>query len=153
LSLATATEVVQWHSSYVLKDSGDFATFINPSGHPSATMAAPWIFTPSTSTPALWSIGGFTFDLFSSTVLFQSTTFLNITGAGTVSGNSFDPTPGTWSFTVSRANGQTSESFGFQANTEAVPEASTTSLLTIGVLGLAGMCLWRRKSANFFSAR
>ena len=149
LSLATATEVIQWNSSYALKDSGDFATFINPSTHPAATMAAPWIFNPSTATPGLWTIGGFTFDLTAAVVTFQSATFLNITGTGTISSThvGLDPTPGFWSFSSSTANGQTQNSFGFQANAEAVPESSTISLLMIGVLGLAAMYGWRRKGA------
>ena len=55
-------------------------------------MATPWIFHPSTATPGLWSVGGFTFDLISATVVTQTATFLNITGTGTVSGNGFEDT-------------------------------------------------------------
>jgi hypothetical protein len=154
LSLATATQVTVWNSSYVLKDSGDFATFINPSTHPAAIMATPWIFNsgtpgsplPGPATNSLWSVGGFTFDLASSMVVFQSATFLNITGTGTITSThaGLDPTPGVWSFSSSTANGQTQQRFGFQANAEAVPESSTVSLLMIGVLGLAAIHGWRR---------
>src|SRR3954449_13223960 len=55
-SLLTATRVNLWNSSFVLQDSGDFATFVNPGA--AATMATPWIFNPSTATPSLWSVGG-----------------------------------------------------------------------------------------------
>src|SRR5437868_4237656 len=92
-SLATATQVSQWNSSIVLQDSGDFAnpTYSIDPGDP-ATMTAPWIFnsgTPGTpapgpATPALWMIGGFTFDLASSMVVSQSSTFLDVTGTGTI---------------------------------------------------------------------
>ncbi len=86
-SLATATRVDIWNSSFVLQDSGDFSS-ISPGTN--VTMAAPWIFNPSTQTPALWSVGGFTFDLQSSTITAQNSQFLNITGIGTISGNGFD---------------------------------------------------------------
>jgi hypothetical protein len=155
MSLATATQVMQWNSSYALKDSGDFATFINPSTHPPAAMAPTWLFnsgTPGTplagpTTSSLWSIGGFTFDLASAVVTFQSATFLNVTGTGTISSTNagLDPTPGFWSFSSSAANGQSQNSFGFQANAEAVPESSTISLFVIGAFGLAAMYGWRRK--------
>src|SRR5712692_10554841 len=64
-SLATATRVTIWRNSVVLKDSGDFATFVTPGSGTFATMAAPWIFnsgTPGTpapgpATPMLWSVG------------------------------------------------------------------------------------------------
>src|SRR6266513_6526290 len=55
-SLATATRVNVWNSSQVLQRTGDFAnpTYSIDPGDP-ATMAAPWIFNPSTPTPGLWS--------------------------------------------------------------------------------------------------
>jgi hypothetical protein len=96
-------------------------------------MAAPWIFNPSTNTPSLWSVGGFTFDLTSSVIVSQSATFLNITGLGTISGNGFDTTPGTFSFTASDSNGQNQTTFGFQAQSTAVPEPSTLALLGAGI--------------------
>jgi hypothetical protein len=66
----------------------------------------------------------------------QSATFLNITGFGTASGNGFDPTPGTWSFTSSDSNGQNQTTFGFQAQSTAVPEPSTVALLGAGISSL-----------------
>src|SRR5438552_18917339 len=63
LSLATATRVSIWNSSFVLQDAGDFSS-ISPTTH--VTMATPWIFNPSTNTPSLWNVGGFTFNLTSS---------------------------------------------------------------------------------------
>jgi hypothetical protein len=145
LSLATATRVMTWNSSFVLQDTGNFATFA-PAGT-SVTMAAPWIFTPSTATPSLWSVGGFKFDLTSSTVVSHTTNFLNITGVGTISGNGFTPTPGVWSFTASSASGTGQSTFGFQANTSAVPEPSTFALMLGGLGSLLGaQRLLRRRS-------
>jgi hypothetical protein len=152
-SLATATQVMQWNNSVVLQRNGDFAnpTYnINP-GDPAA-MTAPWTFnsgTPGTPAPgpalnALWSIGGFTFDLSSSMVVSQSSTFLDVTGTGTISGNSFNPTPGTWSFTSTKSDGGTSNSFGFQAQSAAVPEPSSVLLLVTGSVIAACHLSWRR---------
>ena len=149
VSLATATSVNIWNSAFVLRDSGDFSSIAAaPTSNP--TMAAPWQFNAGTpqspllgpAQSALWQIGGFTFDLSSSTVVAQNINFLNVTGPGTISGNGFDLTPGVWSFTASSPDGSGSR-FSFQANT--VPEAGTVWLFTTGALALAGMRFLRRK--------
>ena len=143
MSLATATRVSVWNSSFVLQDSGSFSS-IAPGTN--VTMAAPWIFNPSTATPSLWSVGGFKFDLTSASVATQNANFLNVTGLGTVSGNGFDPTPGIWSFSSSNSNGSNSTTFGFQATTDPVPESSTVVLLATGALIFAGLHYFRRKA-------
>jgi hypothetical protein len=153
-SLATATQVTQWNNSIVLQRTGDFAnpTYSIDPGDP-ATMTAPWTFnsgTPGTPAPgpalnALWSIGGFTFDLSSSMVASQNSTFLDVEGTGTISGNGFDPTPGTWSFTSTKSDGGTSNSFGFQAQSAAVPEPSSILLLMTGTVITACHLSWKRK--------
>ena len=71
MSLATATEVTNWNSSFVLQSSGNF-TSVAPGT--SVTMASDWIFnqgtptvpSPGPATLALWNVGGFNFDLSSS---------------------------------------------------------------------------------------
>jgi hypothetical protein len=141
-SLATATRVNLWNTSFVLQSDGDFSS-IAPGTN--VTMATPWIFNPSTATPSLWSVGGFTFDLNASVIVQQTANFLNITGTGTISGNGFDPTPGQWSFTASSANGSPHASFGFQSDTAAIPEPASVALFGIGALGLAVIA--RRKRA------
>src|SRR4029077_98281 len=113
VSLSSATRVATWISSFVSQDSFDFSS-ISPGTN--VTMAAPWIFNPSTNTSGLWSVGGFTFDLNTSVVVAQTSNFLNVTGIGMVSGNSFDPTPGTWSFTSSSPNDNNNGTFSFQSN-------------------------------------
>ena len=144
-SLDTATRVTSWNSSFVLQDSGSFSS-IAPGT--SVTMAAPWIFNPSTTTPSLWSVGNFRFDLTSSTIVSQTPTFLNITGIGTLFGTGFDPTPGTWSFTTSSANGAPQTSFGFEANTAAVPEPETIRFLILGAGASFGGIYFRRRSVR-----
>jgi len=143
-SLATATRVVTWFDvfhnagfSSVTSGTGDFAG-IAPGTQ--ATMAQPWIFTPSTPTPGLWSVGGFSYDLLTSTVVTQNAGTLLITGTGIVSGNGFDPTSMDWSFTTQSAGGQTRTNFSFSANGVAVPDGGTTVMLlgvALGVLGMA----------------
>ncbi len=150
-SLATATQVSIWNSSFVAQRTGDFIPFTNVFDN--VTMAAPWVFnsgTPGTpmpgpSTPALWSVGGFTFDLTFSTVTLQNVNFLNVTGPGIASGNGFDSTPGKWSFSSSNPGGNPQTTFSFQSDT-VVPEASTIGLFVIGSLGMVGMYCWRPKS-------
>jgi hypothetical protein len=144
VSLASATRVSTWISSFVSQDTLDFSS-ISP-GTP-VTMATPWIFNPSTNTPSLWTVGGFTFDLASSLVVAQNINFLNVTGLGTANGNGFDPTPGTWSFTSSSPNGQNNGTFSFQSNT-AVPEGGTVALLATGMLFLVGIHFLRRKTST-----
>lgn len=133
MSLATATRVTNWNTSFVTRDTADFSN-IAMGTH--SVMSA-WAFNPATPTPSLWTVGGFTFDLSSSTVVMQSSTFLNISGVGTLSGNGFDPTPGLWTFTSSNSNGNNTSTFSFQTNTVAVPEGSSIALLTVGLLMFA----------------
>jgi len=140
-SLATATKVVTWFDvfhnagfSSVTSGTGDFAG-IAPGT--SAAMAQPWIFNPSTPTPSLWSVGGFTFDLLSSTVVTQNASTLVITGTGIVSGNGFDPTAMDWAFTTQSSGGKTRTTFSFSANGVAVPDGgSAVALLGLALTGI-----------------
>jgi hypothetical protein len=153
-SLSTATEVMNWNSSFVLQGSGDFSSIASGTH---SVMVPQWLFnqgtpsspSPGPSTSGLWSVGGFTFDLTSAMVApGQNNNFLHITGPGTVSStnNSFATTPGLWSFTVSDSNGQDQTTFGFQANSTAVPEPGTLSLIAAGAISLAGIARCKRKS-------
>jgi VPDSG-CTERM motif len=147
-SLATATRVVTWFDVFhnagftsVTSGTGDFSG-IAPGTQ--AAMAQPWIFNPSTPTPGLWSVGGFTFDLLSATIVTQNATTLVIEGTGIVSGNGFDPTAMDWSFTTQSAGGKTRTTFSFSGNgTTGVPDGGSAVVL----LGLAfiGVGLLRRK--------
>jgi len=146
-SLATATTVVTWFDvfhnagfSSVTSGTGDFAG-IAPGT--SAAMTQPWIFNPSTPTPGLWSVGGFSYDLLTSTIVTQNASTLFITGTGIVSGNGFDPTSMDWSFTTQSAGGQTRTNFSFSANGLAVPDGGSA----VALLGLAlvGIEVLRRK--------
>lgn len=142
-SLATATRVNTFSDVVVQSRDGDFATTV--SQNESVTMVQPYIFMPSTPTPGLWSVGGFTFDLASSTVVLQNSNFLLITGVGTIYGNGFDPTPGTWSFTSQSPSSNGIFSFSAGSAAQGVPDGGTT----VALLGfaLAGIEIIRRKLA------
>jgi hypothetical protein len=140
-SLATATRVNEWHDDSVMSRDGDFASFVNVGD--TVTMAEPWIFSPSTATPGLWSVGGFTYDLTSATVVLQNADFLLIQGTGTISGNGFDPTPGIWNFTSQSPDANGIFSFSASGDFGGVPDGGTTAAL-LGV-GLISLGIVRRK--------
>jgi hypothetical protein len=140
-SLATATRVNTFLDVTVQSEDGDFAAFVADGD--TVTMAQPYIFTPSTPTPGLWSVGGFTFDLASSTVVLQNADFLVITGTGTLTGNGFDATEGTWSFTSQSPDADGVFSFSASGDFNGVPDGGSTVAL-LG-LGLTGVWMIRRK--------
>ena len=140
-SLATATRVNTFLDVTVQSEDGDFAGFVADGD--SVTMAVPYIFTPSTPTPGLWSVGGFTFDLDGSVVVLQNADFLIITGTGTLTGNGFDPTEGTWRFTAQSPSADGVFSFSASGDFNGVPDGGSTVAL-LG-LGLTGIWMVRRK--------
>lgn len=99
---------------------GDFAKYVAVGA--TVTMAQPWNVN-SGPLPNFWSVGGFTFNLTASSVVKQGNGFLAFTGTGTISGNGFNPTPGTWRFSTQNppANGV----FSFAGSTRANPPATT----------------------------
>ena len=105
-------------------------------------MAQPWIFNPSTPTPHLWSVAGFTFNLMSSTIVIQNASFLAISGHGIVTGPpGFDATTMDWAFSTQSAGGATHMVFSFSANGTAasVPDGGATVMLLGAALGALGM--------------
>ena len=140
-ALGTATTVTHWISvganndgfSTVLGVTGDLATFISPLDE--AAMFQPWNFSSGGPQAALWTVGGFTFDLASSTTVTQIFNFLNVTGVGTISGNGFDPTPATFTLTVT----QLGTRLVFGAITATTPDGGTTVMLLGAALGALGM--------------
>lgn len=137
--LGNATEVTSFTNVTVQGGStGSFASI--PVG--TSVMMPSYIFIPSTGTPALWSVGGFTFDLQTSTVEVRNNTSLTISGTGTIFGpGGFDPTPGVWAFTSQAPGGIGGGTFSFSAGTTgaAVPDSGmTVALLGAGLVGIAG---------------
>jgi len=123
-------------------NTGDFASIL---ANVPVAMTSPYIFNPSTNTPMLWSVAGFTFNLTSTTIVFQSSLGILITGDGTISGNGFDPTPAQWSFSQQAGKG-TVLSFSATTETGPVPDGGMT-LVLLGA-GLAGLAVFRVKFAT-----
>ena len=131
-SVNTATQVLTW-----LDESGDMPTVQSGSGSftgldgATAIFAFPWTF--GSGQAAFWTVGGFTFNLISSTIISQiGDGFLLVSGTGTISGNGYATTTGvTWSFTVQddASNGV----FSFSGGSEAIPDGGPT----VALLGLA----------------
>ena len=143
--LVTATQVTHWFSagthndgfSTVFAVTGDLATFISVLDE--AQMAQPWDFGSGGPQAGLWSVGGFTFDLASSTIVTQIPGFLNIEGVGTITGNGFDPTQAQFTLTVTTLGSQ----LVFGAITNTVPDGgSAVALLGLALIGIEGL---RRK--------
>jgi hypothetical protein len=134
----TAHAVTSFQNTVVQSVDGDFDTFINPLD--SATFSASWVFDPSTPTAALWSVGGFTFDLLTSTFV-RGGGFLNVSGSGTISGNGFNGTSGTFNF--STQNPGPGGIFSFSAASQGVPDGGSAAAL-LGI-ALTGIEVLRRK--------
>jgi hypothetical protein len=145
-SSGTATEVLSWTGPggtglpVVISDDGSFSGIATGT---QVTFTAPWFFN-SGALDSLWTVGGFTFDLTSSHIVYQggNPTGVLVDGIGAVSGNGLDAEAMTWSFSTSDpgASGSDSLIFSFQAasgTTGAVPDGGTTAMmLGLGVLGL-----------------
>jgi hypothetical protein len=131
--IATATQVTLFQD--VVTGGANTGSFAGIPSLVPVTMTSPYIFNPSTPTPALWSVAGFTFDLTATTFLQQSVHGILIEGTGIVAGNGFDPTVGEWSFSQQAGRGT---KLTFSATTSAVPDGGMTlALLGAGLIGLA----------------
>jgi hypothetical protein len=130
--LNTADAITVWDNARVQNSSGTFGAIAQ---NTLANFNVPWNFDPSTPRPSLWSVGGFTFDLLTSTIVNQGGGFLTITGTGiiTSTNQAFDSTVGTWQF--SSQDTSTRGKFIFTAGNTAVPEGgSALAMLGIGLV-------------------
>ncbi len=144
-SAGTATEVLSFTGAngtgdpYVISDSGSFSGILPLS---SVAFASDWKF-DSGPVSDFWSVGGFTFNLASSSIVFQggNPAGVLVDGTGTVSGNGLDDSTISWSFSTQDpgAVGVDDDvvfSFSAAAGTS-VPDGGTTAmLLGLGILGL-----------------
>lgn len=144
-SSGAATEVLSWTGPndsgmpVVISSSGSFSGIDKGTA---ASFTSPWFFNSTSPVNSLWSVGGFTFDLTSSHIVFQggNPSGVLVDGIGAVMGNGLAPEAMTWEFATGdpSANGV----FSFQVadgaqGTATVPDGGTTAmLLGLGVLGL-----------------
>lgn len=141
----TATMVTAWldqmgHMPTVQSRSGDFVPFVAMGA--TATFTAPWTFN-SGPHAAFWTVGGFTFDLTSSHIIFQGGGAINVSIAGTVSGNGFTPTAFTGNFSSQDPPAGSPPVFSFSMSFGSVPDGgATVALLGLALAGIEGI---RRK--------
>jgi hypothetical protein len=139
IDIATGIDFLNGDESLVVGSSGDLALVFGTA----ATMTD-FQFNPLTPNPvSLWSVGGFTFSMDNVNIVTQDATDLVLSGSGTITGNGFDATEGTWEFT-----GQTASNITFSwssSNATVVPVPAAVWLFGSGLIGLVGVA--RRKKA------
>jgi hypothetical protein len=140
-SANTATGVTGWVNPTVQDASGDFATFVNPGD--AVSFPSAWSFN-SGAVAGFWSVGGFTFDLISSTLVFQNYGIVAATGTGTVSHDGFDSYVGDWSFSSQNPAGK-SGVFSFSGGSTVPDGGTTAALLGLGLVGMSYVA--RRRTA------
>lgn len=118
-------------------------SFTSVAANTPVTIAAPWSFN-SGPIANFWTVGGFTFNLSSSSIIFQSGQNVLVGGTGMITGNGFEATPGTWSYSSQSGAGA---NVRFSASSATVPDGGATlALLGVSFLGLGGVSrLVRRK--------
>ncbi len=146
-SAATATAVTSWITPTVSGTSGSFTGIANGT---SVFIVSPWSFN-SGAIAGFWSVGGFTFNLISSSITGQggtpgSTAYVNVSGTGIVSdGNSANDQTILWNFSTQDPAivGSPSAQFTFSASNTTIPDGGAT----IALLGLAltGAGMLRKK--------
>lgn len=133
-TLVAATGIDFDGTATVDQAAGDFST----SAGSTATMGD-FQFDPvlDPNPVSIWSVDGFTFSMDSVVVDFQSFNFLLLSGSGTVSGNGFDATEGTWKFSANTANSNT---FSWSSSSATVvPVPAAVWLFGSGIIGMAGV--------------
>jgi hypothetical protein len=131
-NLNTADAITSYSNARVQGSNGSFGGIAQ---NTAANFNVPWNFDSSAPKSALWSVGGFTFDLLTSTIVNQGGGILTIMGTGIISSTNqaFDSTAGTWVF--SSQDPSTRGKFSFSVGNTAVPEGgSALALLGIGLV-------------------
>ncbi len=149
-SINTATSVVSWVDPLVSSRDGDFIGLVDVGED--VALVAPWTFT-SGAVNNFWSVGGFSFDLTSSSIFLKTANNLIVNGTGFIDGNGFTSTAGSWSLSSQAPpagqiiNGVTTQVFSFSAAAAtSVPDGGTTAvLLGASLIGLG--ILSRRRAA------
>ena len=99
-----------------------------------------------------YQVGGLNFDLQAltkSVFTVGGTDFLNVSGSGVMRFGSFDPTPGTFTFSgqTDGVGPQGNYTFTFSAGSAAIPEPATLALFGTALLGLGLIGRVRNKQA------
>lgn len=147
-SAGTATEVTKWSGTVVEAGDGAFAGIAT--GTAATFTSTPWSFNTAIPMANFWQVGGFSFELLSSSIAFQlnagKASFVDVTGVGIVTAAGYTATEGTWNFTTQNPGvGKKNPVFSFSA-ASAVPDGGATlALLGFALVGVEGL---RRKLAK-----
>ena len=140
-SVNTASAVTGW-----LDEGNNLPTVESSSGSFAGLDGQTVTFTPSWSfnsgaISSFWTVGGFTFDLIASHIVFQGGGFLAVYGTGTITGNGFNDQFVSWNFSVQ--DDPSNGIFSFSAGSESTPDGgATVAMLGLGLAGIEGI---RRK--------
>jgi hypothetical protein len=145
-SAGTATEVTSWVKSTVNGTSGSFTSVAN--GTATTFSSSVWKFVTGTPITSFWSVGGYTFELLSSYIVYQGNGALVVDGTGIVSGNGYSDTTLSWSFTSQDpATTSSPDTWTISASANSLPASVPDGGATVILLGIAfaGVALLRRK--------
>ena len=139
-SVTTANQVTNWLDQSlamptVQSASGSFSGLDGQT----AIFAFPWSFN-SGPIAAFWTVGGFTFNLIASHIVFRTDGFLAVFGRGSITGPGFDSTISNWRFTIQ--DDPSNGIFTFSGSSEAPDGGATVALLGLALAGIEGI---RRK--------
>jgi len=147
-SVNTATEAVSWNGVVVGGSDGSFSS-VNV-GDSVLMSSSGWFFNSIGGggiVEPFWSVGDFSFDLITSTIVSQGYGFLNIVISGTVSAAGYDTTSITGAFTAVNPPSGGGQTFGmaiaFGDPVPSVPDGGMTVMLLGGAL--AGVGFLKRK--------
>jgi opacity protein-like surface antigen len=106
---------------------------------------SPWSFN-STPITNFWNVDGYQFNLTSSSIIFQGSGGLLVTGTGILIKTDSTNTAYSWSFSAQdpHTSGATTFTFSASAGPAPVPEPASLALLSAGLIGLGGL-VRRRK--------
>lgn len=147
--LGVATQINSFSAPpIVISVDGDFATTVNPTDPVLFTL--PFKFGVSTPYTTLYSVGGWNFELFSSSIDFQNNNFLGISGVGEITGNGFLPTPATFRFSTQSPSAGGYYSFSASSATPpgstTIPDGGSTLIFSaIPILGLLAVRKFNKK--------